>query len=268
MIEQFYKDYRGIKIRCIIADALYGENGFVGKAKELYKVQIISQIRSNQNIVFRNKKKSVDNFFKIYYGVPQEIKIRGRKEETITMSSARLYLEAHQEKRFIIAFKYEGEKDYRYLVATDLSWRAVDIIQAYTLRWLVEVFFEDWKSNEGWGKLAKQPDEEGSRRGLILSLVVDHCLLFHPDQSARLENKLSAFTVGTLRDKVIASCLFEFVNELLISENPKQKLNYFAKNFEKIFPLKESKKHMSDVNMGILEPAKSLKHKNQLLLKM
>nr|WP_230988089.1 hypothetical protein [Bathymodiolus japonicus methanotrophic gill symbiont] len=81
-------------------------------------------------------------------------------------------------------------------VATDLTWRTQDIIQAYTLRWLIEVFFEDWKLYEGWGREAKQLDEEGSSRGLILSLLFDHCLLLHPEKIARIESKLPAYTVG------------------------------------------------------------------------
>ena len=83
-------------------------------------------------------------------------------------------------KRFVVALKYEGESNYRYLVATDMTWRTMDIIQAYTLRWLVKIFFEDWKLYEGWGRKAKQLNEEGSSRGLILSLLLDHCLLLHP----------------------------------------------------------------------------------------
>ena len=43
-----------------------------------------------------------------------------------------------------------------------LTWRTQDIIQAFTLRWLVEVFVQDWKTYEGWGALTKQPGEEGS----------------------------------------------------------------------------------------------------------
>ena len=92
------------------------------------------------------------------------------------VGSARLYVSAHRPKRFIMALKYEGEATYRYLMASDLSWRALDIVQAHTLRWLVEVFVQDWKAYEGWGALTKQPGEEGSRRSVILSLLVDHCL--------------------------------------------------------------------------------------------
>jgi hypothetical protein len=86
----------------------------------------------------------------------------------------------------VIALKSEGKEDYRYLVATDLSWRTKDIIQAYSLRWLIEVFFLDWKLNEGWGREVKQYDEEGSSLGLILSLLLDHCLLLHPEQTTRI----------------------------------------------------------------------------------
>jgi hypothetical protein len=78
-------------------------------------------------------------------------------------------------------------------MASDLSWRTLDIVQAHTLRWLVEVFVQDWKAHEGWGMLTKQPGEEGSRRSVILSLLVDHCLFLHPDQHAQLKNHLPAY---------------------------------------------------------------------------
>jgi hypothetical protein len=41
-------------------------------------------------------------------------------------------VKAHQKKRFVIALKYEGEDNYRYLVATDMTWPTRDILQAYT----------------------------------------------------------------------------------------------------------------------------------------
>src|SRR6516165_3623097 len=80
------------------------------------------------------------------------------------------------------ALKYEDEETYRYLIASDLSWRTLDIVQGQTLRWLVEVFVQDWKGHEGWAQLTKQPGEEGARRSVILSLLVDHALFVHPAQ--------------------------------------------------------------------------------------
>jgi len=46
--------------------------------------------------------------------------------------------------------------------------KVMDIAQAYTLRWLVEVVLQDWKSNEGWDAMTKQPGPEGSSQSLIL----------------------------------------------------------------------------------------------------
>ena len=80
-----------------------------------------------------------------------------------------------------MALKYAGEEDYRSLVASELSGRAVDIASAHTLRWLIEVFCEDWKLYEGWGQWAPPGDEEGSSRGLTLSLLLDRAHLLHPN---------------------------------------------------------------------------------------
>ncbi|WP_221897730.1 hypothetical protein [Bathymodiolus japonicus methanotrophic gill symbiont] len=163
-------------------------------AKEPGGSQVISQLRKNQNIEYRGRIRSVESYFNsINKGIDQIIRVRGGKEIKVTVSSARLKVSSHSKKRFVIALKYDGENDYRYLVATDLTWRTQYIIQAYTLRWLIEVFFEDWKLYEGWGREAKQLDEEGSSRGLILSLLFDHCLLLHPEQIARIESKLPEY---------------------------------------------------------------------------
>lgn len=160
-----------------------------------------------------------------------------------------------------IKVKYPGEKDYRYLVATDLSWRTLDIIQAYSLRWLVEVFFEDWKSYEGWAQLAKQTGEEGSSRGLTLSLLLDLCLLLHPEQLARVENKLPAYTVGSLQRRIQIEALLSFVQELVQVPNPMEQLTQLSKAAQEFFSLRSSGKHMIGRNLGRLEPTPTLKHR-------
>ncbi|MCF7971065.1 MAG: hypothetical protein K9L22_07855 [Methylococcaceae bacterium] len=128
-----------------------------------------------------------------------------------------------------------------------MAWRAQDIIQAYTLRWLVEVFFEDWRLYERWGREAKQLGEEESSRGLILSLslLFDHCLILHPEQSARIENKPPAYTVGSLQRKSQMDVLLEFINAMLEQHNPADKLKELAELMEEVFQLLPSGKHMS-----------------------
>ncbi len=173
----------------------------------------------------------------------------------------RLKVDAHGKKRFVIALKHAGEENCRYLVATDLSWRTIDIAQAYTLRWLVEVLFEDWKLHEGWGREARQFDEEGAVRGLILSLLLDHALLLHPEQTARLEDKLPAHTVGSLQRLAQMDSLTEFVSSMLQHQNPGERLHEVAQIVKDLFPFRESKKHMSGRNLGRLEATPALKYK-------
>ena len=145
-MEQFRHHHSQIKVKAVVADALYGQAKFMDAAAALFGgVQVISQLHHNQNIRYQNRKQHVSTYFSKYQGVAQVVSIRGLAPITAIVASARLEVCAHGKKRFVIALKYPGEKDYRYLVATDLTWRTLDIVQAYTLRWLVEVFFEDWK---------------------------------------------------------------------------------------------------------------------------
>ena len=140
-----------------------------------------------------------------------------------------------------------------------MSWRTLDIVQAYFFRWLIEVFFEDWKGNEGWGARTKHPGEDGSRRSLILSLMLDHALLFHQDQKARLENKLAAATVASLSQRIQAEALLQFVKDLCQDGFDESKVKKLKENIDFMIPLKPSNKHMNHRNLPNMEPAPSLK---------
>jgi hypothetical protein len=263
LLAQFKEHFPDLQVRAILADALYGQKAFMNAASTLFDgVQVISQVRGNQLIRSHGKWIALDTYFKRNGGVAQKLHIRGEEHETrVTVSAARLVLKAHGGKCFIIALKYEGETDYRYIVATDLSWRYLDIVQVYTLRWLIEVFFEDWKLYEGWGQLAKQTGEEGSSRGLILSLLLDHCLLLHPEQMARLENKQPACTVGSLCEKSRVQALVDFIRRVLHHDNPQELLRQLADQLEHSFPLRDSAKHMSGRNLGRIGPTPSLRYR-------
>jgi hypothetical protein len=263
LLQAFKNAHGDIKIKAVLADALYGETVFMDEASRIFDItQVISQLRENQNIEYKDKKRNLKDYFNTTNkGVEVILRVRGGKEVKATVSSARLKVIAHGKKRLVVALKYEGESDYRYLVATDMTWRTMDIIQAYTLRWLVEVFFEDWKLYEGWGREARQLDEEGSSRGLILSLLFDHCLLLHPEQTARIENKLPAYTVGSLQRKSQIDVLLEFIKTLLEHQNAADKLKELAGLVDDVFQLMPSGKHMVGRDLGRIEPTASLQYR-------
>ena len=262
LLEDFKANHPDIRVHCIAADALYGAAPFVEAASALFGgVQVLSQIRSNQNIRIGKREQHVADYFATHPGTPQRICIRGAEEMVAMVSSARLYVCSHKTKRFVVAIKYDHEETYRYLIASDLSWRTLDIVQGHSLRWLVEVFIQDWKGHEGWAQLTKQPGEEGARQSVILSLLVDHSLFVHPDQQAQLKNNLPAYTVGSLRANVQVACLVDIIDDLVSSENPRDQLNRFSQALHDMFAFNRSKKHMIQRQLGRLEPTPLLKYR-------
>jgi len=263
LLRHFSVDHPQVHVKVVLADALYGTGAFVEEASAIFNgIQVISQLRSNQNIRYRTKTCSVQDYFSTHPGIPQTICLRGGESLTVRVSSARLYVCAHQIKRFLIALQYEGEEDYRYLVARDLTWRTLDIVQAHTFRWLVEVFLQDWKAHEGWDRLTKQHGDEGASRSLILSLLVDHCLFFHPRQKAQLENKLPAYTVGSLQNHIQVEALIAFIQDLLAAQDPQKQFEKIVQSLEKhAVSLQPSTKHMVGRKLGRLEPTPALKYR-------
>jgi hypothetical protein len=272
LLAQFKQYHPTITVKCVLADALYGSAAFVDTASAIFGgVQVISQLRSNQKVRFRNRTLSVAQYFARTPGGAQQTscagthiqryRIRGGEPLTMHVSSARLYVDAQGKKRFVVALKYEGETEYRYLVAADLTWRTEDIVQAFTLRWLIEVFFEDWKGYEGWSALTMQPGTEGSSRSLILSLLVDQCLLLHPDQLAQLKHRQPAFTVGSLINRIKVESVLTVIREVLTAADPEYHLQQLSDTLVQYFDLRPSEKHMVGRDLGRLEPSPSLKYK-------
>ena len=262
LLKQFAEDHPLVKVKAILADALYGSAEFMAQAAEPFgEVQVISQLRHNQKVRYRGRYWHVDEYFRAYPAVPQKVCIRGGETVEVWVSSARLYVKAQGCTRFIIAIRYPDQNEYRYLVASELSWRTLDIVQAHTLRWLVEVVIEDLKVYEGWGQATKQPGDEGSSRGLILSLLCDHCLLLHPDQQARVDQQQPLSTIGSLQRRLQLDSLVAWLHEWLDSDAFADKLEQLTQAIHPLFPLQPSKKHLHLRDWGRLEPTPALKYR-------
>ncbi len=243
---QFKASFPKFVVTSVQADCFYGTKDWTAGITALYpKSQVISQLKSNQVIEYQNKESSLAAYFSKRVGIETKVTIRGGKSVPIYYSSVIAKVKAHGEKRLIIAYKYQGETEYRYVFATDMSWMAHHVIATYSLRWLVEVFISDWKAYEGWAVLTKHIGFEGSKRSLILSLLFDHCLILHPEQIARIKNNLPTCTVGSLREKAIQTHLLNAIRDLLDAPNPKEQLILLAQNIESIYRLRDSSKHLS-----------------------
>ena len=99
---------------------------------------------------------------------------------------------------------------------------------------------------------------------MILSLLLDHYLLFHPDQQAQLENKLPAYTVGSLLEKIKVQSFLESIRNLLTDGNSLDRLQFLSDSIEQFFVPAPSKKHMAYRDMGRLESTPSLKYRARI----
>ena len=260
MLREFTTSFPDFKIKSVLADALYGTSLFMDEAKIItHHAQIVSQLRSNQIVASKNSKARVNTYFKRQKGTEIQLIIRGGEQKQVTIQAARLYVNAHGKRRFVVAIKYEGEEDYRYLIASNMSWHHHDIARLYTLRWLVEVFIQDWKAHCGWNKLSKQQGEDGSEHGLILSLLCEHLLLQHPEQSIRLKNKRPGMPVGCLIELLKVEALVDTIQEVVCANDPKASLISLVTALHDSLPERDSSRHMAGRDLGNQKETPSLK---------
>lgn len=123
--------------------------------------------------------------------------------------------------------------------------RHIDVIQGYTLRWLIEVFFQDWKTYKAWSNLAKQQGIEGSSRCVILSLLLDHSFFLHEDKRPCIENKLPLHTIGSLTESCRLQIIFNAISSVFKSAKPEEAFETIKKSLEMTISLEKSEKHMS-----------------------
>jgi len=259
MIKAFSLLCPDVKVNSVLADTLYGTGAFMEGVNDIMPdTQVVSQLRTNQLIRMYGKWVSLKSYFARHAGVKTEMVVRGGQTKQVTMLGHRLYVKAHGKKRFVIALKYEGEEEYRFIVASHLCWRHTDIARVYTLRWLVEVFIEDWKCHEGWNALSKHQGDKGAMHGVTLSLLCDHMLLLHPEQTVRLKNKQPGLPVGCLTERLKAEALIDAVESIVTAEHPSAALNSFTQALHEALPERESSKHMAGLDLGRMEPTASL----------
>ena len=251
LIEQFQIDYPELSVKAILADSAYFSPFFRRQLHEIYQnVQVLSQMRKNQKVRFRRGQElAVEDFFRNRKWKSASLQLRGHRDTVVHYCSALVTIVSHGRKYRVVALKYGDEKEPRFLVASDSSWRPEDIIRYYSLRWLVEVFIEDWKQHEGWGNMAYQQAEDGTRRGLLLSLLLDHSLFFYAEQTTLLKHKLPALTVGSLRSAIQNDSLVSVVSDVVNDDDPVNALELLKAQLQEFQIRNSSTKHFSGRTM-------------------
>ena len=228
----------------ISADAAYLSPTFLMETEKIFPdSQVISQLKSTQKVCSRTLEPiSVRDYFHEKAPHRKTIIIRG-KEKKIEYISAKLTVRSHGRKLLIIAMRYEGETEYRYLAATNLDWRPEDVIRHYGLRWLVEVDIFDWKQHSGFGKGACLQGDEGASCVLSLSLLSVFLFLIHPLQLRLLRSGQPLCTAGSLSQRLYVDFLMHNVGRIVSSADPKKAYEQVKVAVDEAFTLISSKKH-------------------------
>ena len=247
-------------LKAFLADAAYLCRFFLTEcAKTFSDAQVISQVKRNQKVRAGNKPEvSVEEYFASARYQKIEMSRRGHPPIAVTLASARLHVRSLGRKMLIVAVKYEGEEEYRYLAASDLTWRSRDVVEQYSWRWLIEVFNQDWKEYEGWGQVALQQGYEGTRNGVVLSLLLDHSLLLHSDQISLARQAQPLRTVGSLSRRMQFDALLQSVAGVLEGDDPKGRLKKLADQIATVVELRSSDKHLSGKTIAPFEPRPAL----------
>src|SRR4029453_13525157 len=81
LLPQFKAQHPDLRVPCLTADALYGTAPFVDGASAMCGgVQVISQVRSTQNVRVHQREPHVADYFATHPGTPHTIRIRGGEE--------------------------------------------------------------------------------------------------------------------------------------------------------------------------------------------
>lgn len=260
LLRQFRHHFGDIEIKAFVADNAFLSKQLRDDFRRVYpKSQMISQLRYNQGITTPSRKKHrLNEYFEGIANIKKPIELRCGTVKVITYKSSRLWVNAHKRWYHVVAMRYEGEEDFRYLCATDVTWRAEDIIRAYAYRWIVEVVIEDSKLYAGYGQVAMQQGEEGTCRAIILSQLLDHFLISHPLQSGLHRAGKPLWTVGSMKRKLQLEALKLSIEKVLDSPDPKEALREWMQNVEDLIDLRPSKKHMMGQDFDFMSPSPSL----------
>jgi hypothetical protein len=263
LLRQFKYNHGFIKIMSISADGAYLSKTMVAETQRIYpKVQFISRLPCSQNIYTPyGVAVSAKEYFKNKLKIITTLTLRNNVNVVVEYCSARLVVKSHGKKRHIIAFRYENEEKFRYIYATELSWRAEDIILAFSLRWLCEVVIEDFKLYDGWGKESMQHGYDGTSSTLCLSLLLDLFLLQHPIQKNLHQTGRPLATAGSLIKKLQFETLVDSIKVIVESDDPKAMLQKVVERVEEFLVLRESNKHIYRDNIEHLKPSPSLQRK-------
>jgi hypothetical protein len=142
---------KGIKAQTVMFDSWFCFNSFIIEIVEQLELNVICQLKNlprANKYIYKQKSYSLKELF-CYYG---QIKLRHIKKNQFKQSQLIVYLPNSAVKMKIVFVQNDGSDKWYAFAATDSALSSQKILEDYSQRWSIEVFFKNCKQYLNYGK--------------------------------------------------------------------------------------------------------------------
>jgi hypothetical protein len=142
---------KGIKAQTVMFDSWFCFNSFIIQIVEKLGIDVICQLKNlprTNKYVYKGKSYSLKELFR-YHG---QIKLRNVKKNQFKQSLLTVSLPNSTVKMKIVFVQNDGSNNWHAFASTDSSLSSQKILEYYSQRWSIEVFFKNCKQYLNYGK--------------------------------------------------------------------------------------------------------------------
>jgi len=142
---------KGIKARTVMFDSWFCFNSFIIQIVEQLRLEVICQLKNlprTNKYIYKGKHYSLKELF-CYFG---QSKLRHIKKNQFKQSQLTVYLPHSTVKIKIVFVKNDASNKWYAFAATDSTLSSQRILEYYSQRWSIEVFFKNCKQYLNYGK--------------------------------------------------------------------------------------------------------------------
>lgn len=142
---------KGFKATTVMFDSWYCFNSFIIKLEEILHLHVICQLKNlptTNKYIYKGKPFSLKELY-AYYGKNQ---LRMVKKYQFKRSCLTVSLPKSKVKMKIVFVLNDGEKKWHAFASTNIQLSAQKILEYYSQRWSIEVFFRNCKQYLNYGK--------------------------------------------------------------------------------------------------------------------
>ncbi|MFQ5471501.1 MAG: transposase [Dehalococcoidia bacterium] len=142
---------KGFSAKTVLFDSWYCFNCFIVKIVEMLKLHVICQLKNmpkTNKYLYKGKSYSLKELF----GYVAKPKLRMVKKYQLKQAVLTVAIPNSKVKLKIVFVQNEGAEKWHAFAATDTKLTAKKILEAYSQRWSIEVFFKNCKQYLNYGK--------------------------------------------------------------------------------------------------------------------